>query len=458
MIVVVGLSHREAPLHVRERLAVDGEAVEALLRELVASSEVSEALCISTCNRIEVYAASNSKTQADTAKAARRVEKALDDLARKNGASGVVPYLKTYVEGEAVRHIFRVASSLDSLVVGEPQILGQVKSAYETAKTVGSVGQFLERAMSRALHVAKRVRTETAIGEGQVSIASVAVDLARQIFGDLAGRSALLLGAGEMAEGAAKLLVKAGAKLEVVNRSPERAAILAREYDGVARAWEELESALVSADVVVASTAAKHFVLTRAMTAKAMKARRGRSLFFIDIAVPRDVEPQVNELDNVYVYDIDNLSNVVADSMRGRKAEADRAESLVEHEANNFEGWAESRGAAGTIAALRTKVRSSLVGELEKSLAGRLRHLGDADKKAMNAMIEAAVNKLLHVPISRIKASAGEPNGERLVEAIRQLFDLSEFPSEVEAAGDASSEPAEASSVPTLAQRETARR
>ena len=330
------------------------------------------------------------------------------NLARRNGAPGVASSLKTHVGGEAVRHLFRVASSLDSLVVGEPQILGQVKDAFETAKEVGGIGKFLERAMSRALHVAKRVRSETAVGEGQVSVSSAAVDLARQIFGDLTGRVALLLGAGEMAEAAAKLLVKTGAKLLVVNRSPDRAAELAAEFGGSAIPWADLTSALVKADVVVTSTAAQGFVVTRAMTVQAMKARKGRSLFFIDIAVPRDVEPSVNDLDNVYVYDIDNLSNVVAETMRDRQSEAGRAEALVDHEAANFESWAESRNMTGTIVALRAKVRASLAGELEKSLSGRLKHLGDADRKALESMIDAAVNKLLHAPTSRIKALAGD--------------------------------------------------
>jgi len=427
VIVVVGLSHREAPLEVRERLAVDKETVSELLRGLLDGADVTEALCVSTCNRMEIYAVAKSAGAADAATTARNVAKALDDLARRNGAPGVASSLKTHVGGEAVRHLFRVASSLDSLVVGEPQILGQVKDAFEVAKEVGGIGKFLERAMSRALHVAKRVRSETAVGEGQVSVSSAAVDLARQIFGDLSGRVALLLGAGEMAEAAAKLLVKTGAKLLVVNRSPDRAAELAAEFGGTAIPWADLTSALVKADVVVTSTAAQGFVVTRAMTVQAMKARKGRSLFFIDIAVPRDVEPSVNDLDNVYVYDIDNLSNVVAETMRDRQSEAGRAEALVDHEAANFESWAESRNMTGTIVALRAKVRASLAGELEKSLSGRLKHLGDADRKALESMIDASVNKLLHAPTSRIKALAGDPQGDELVKALHHLFDLEEI-------------------------------
>jgi glutamyl-tRNA reductase len=429
VIVVVGLSHREAPLEVRERLAVDKDGVSELLRALLDGPAVAEALCVSTCNRMEIYAVSKT---GDATAATREVGRVLDDLARRNGVPGIAPHLKTHVGGEAVRHLFRVASSLDSLVVGEPQILGQVKDAFDVAKDAGGVGKFLERAMNRALHVAKRVRTETAIGEGQVSISSAAVDLAKQIFGDLSGRVAMLVGAGEMAEAAAKLLVKTGAKLLVVNRSPQRASELAEEFGGSAMAWADLPTALVKADVVVTSTSAHGFVVSRSMTMQAMKARKGRSLFFIDIAVPRDVEPSVNDLDNVYVYDIDNLSNVVAETMRDRQSEAGRAEALVDHEASNFESWAEARNLTGTIVALRAKVRASLTAELEKSLSGRLKHLNETDRKALETMLEAATNKLLHAPTSRIKALAGDPQGDDLVKALHHLFDLEEMVRQVD--------------------------
>jgi glutamyl-tRNA reductase len=434
VIVVVGLSHREAPLDVREHLAIDGEGIAELLRTLLQRPAIREALCVSTCNRIEVYAVGQQDSDEHTLAAAEAVRHALIELAGKHGAQGVGPYLRTHVRRDAVLHLFRVASSLDSLVVGEPQILGQVRDALEMAKAAGSIGKYLDRATNRALHVAKRVRSETAIGEGQVSVASVAVDLARQIFGELTGRTALLIGAGEMAEGAAKLLVKAGAKLLVVNRSLERARQLALEFGGGALPWEELAAALVQADVVIASTSAKVFVVTRAMVAKAMKARRGRSLFFIDIAVPRDVDPAVNDIDNVYLYDIDNLSNLVAESMQGRRAEAERAEALVQHEARVFETWTETLGVTATIVALRAKVRASLAAEVERTLTGRLKHLTDTDRKALETMIDAAVNKLLHTPTSRIKALAADPRGDDLVKAVHHLFDLADAVRDIDAA------------------------
>ena len=434
MIVVVGLSHREAPLEVRERLAVDGEGVVALLRTLLRGPNIREALCVSTCNRIEVYAVGQQDSDEHTRAAADDVQNALVELAGKSAGANIAPFLKTHLRRDAVLHLFRVASSLDSLVIGEPQILGQVRDAFEAAKSAGSIGKYLDRATNRALHVAKKVRSETAIGEGQVSVASVAVDLARQIFGDLDGRTALLVGAGEMAEGAAKQLIKAGAKLVVVNRSLERGRQVALQFGGTARPWEELTAALVQTDVVIASTSAKGFVLTRAAAVQAMKARRGRSLFFIDIAVPRDVDPAVNELDNVYLYDIDNLSNLVAESMQGRRAEAERAEALVQREASAFESWTETLGVTATIVALRAKVRASLAAEVERTLTGRLKHLGETDRKALETMIDASVNKLLHAPTSRIKALAGDPRGEDLVKAVHHLFDLTETVREIDAA------------------------
>jgi glutamyl-tRNA reductase len=433
LIVVVGLSHREAPLEVRERLAVDADGVTKLLGALLRRPAVREALCVSTCNRIEIYAVGQQDSDADTRTTAENVQKVLVELAGPS-ADVIAPFLRTKIRRDAVLHLFRVASSLDSLVIGEPQILGQVRDALDMAKSAGAIGKYLDRAANRALHVAKRVRTETAIGEGQVSVASVAADLARQIFGDLTGRTALLVGAGEMAEGAAKQLVKAGAKLLVVNRSPERARQLALGFGGNSRPWEDLAAALVQADVVIASTSAKGFVITRALTVQAMKARRGRSLFFIDIAVPRDVDPAVNDIDNVYLYDIDNLSNLVAESMQGRRAEAERAEALVQREAKAFESWTETLAMTATIVALRAKVRASLAAEVERTLTGRLKHLCESDRKSLETMTDAAVNKLLHGPTSRIKALAGDPRGEDLVKALHHLFDLADNVREIDAA------------------------
>jgi glutamyl-tRNA reductase len=420
-VIVVGLSHRDAPIDVRERLAVDGDEAPRVLVDLVARPTISEAIYLSTCNRVEVYAVA----AASDADAARDVIEVLETIAARNGPRDVARHLRTTTGTDAVRHLFRVACSLDSLVVGEPQILGQVKDALEGARQAGTVARYLDKAMSRALHVAKRVRSETAIAAGQVSVSSVAVDLARQILDDLALATVALVGAGEMAEAAARQLVKEGSKLIVVNRSPARAAQLARDFGGEAVAWEDLEKTLARADVVIASTAAKTFLVTREHAMRAMKARRGRSLFFIDIAVPRNVDPAVNDLDNVYLYDIDNLSELVAESMRGRLAEADRAEALVQRELEGFEAWTETLNLTDTIVALRNKTRNVVMAEVERSLGGRLKALPAPEREALQTMVDAIVNKLLHDPVTRIKTAASEPHGDDLVHALAELFDLS---------------------------------
>jgi glutamyl-tRNA reductase len=419
-VIVVGLSHRDSPIEVRERFVVDPGDVPRLLSDLVSCPAISEALYLSTCNRVEVYAVPS----ASDADAANGVIDVLETIGKRAGQSPVAPPLRTAAGTEAVRHLFRVACSLDSLVVGEPQIVGQVKEALEAARQAGTIGRYLDRAVSRALHVAKRVRSETAIGAGMVSVSSVAVDLARQILGDLAAATVVLLGAGEMAEAAARLLVKEGSKLVVANRSIDRAKDLARAHAGEAMAWEDLDRALVLADVVIASTAAKTFVVTREMTVRAMKSRRGRSLFFIDIAVPRDVDPAVNNLDNVYLYDIDNLSQIVAESRRGRLSEADRAEALVRHELGGFEAWTATLDVTDTIVLLRTKVKAVVMAEVERSLSGRLKDLPASEREALQAMVDAVVNKLLHEPVTRIKAESGGSRGEDLASALRDLFDL----------------------------------
>ncbi len=445
MIVAVGLSHRDAPIDIREHLAIDKEQLPELLARLVARPAVSEAAVLSTCNRVEVYAVALDGTDAGLEAAASDLVRELDDWAALHGGVGFARHLKRRVGADAVLHLFRVASSLDSLVIGEPQILGQVKDALEHARASRSVGRYLERAMSKALHVAKRVRTETAVGAGQVSVASIAVDLARQIFGDLTGRAAVLLGAGEMAEGAARALIAAGARLIVVNRSRERGESLAADMGGTYRPWEQLVDALVEADVVVASTSARGFVVTRPMVASIAKARRGKSLFFVDIAVPRDVEPAVNELENVYLYDVDDLAQVVSESMRERRVEAERAERLVAHEAAQLAAWVDSLQVTPTVVALRAQVRRALAAEIDRSLAGRLKHLPEDDRRALALMADAAVNRVLHTPVTRLRALAGEARADDAVQLIEHLFALPD----VEVASGAAADEPEAPAPPT---------
>jgi glutamyl-tRNA reductase len=444
VIVVVGLSHRTAPLHVRERLAVPRDALPELLSRLTSLGPVGEAVVLSTCNRVEVYAsvrdprpqrapggpaASRSPAPGSSAGDAADLEetsRAVCGVLTTIGTEAVLPHLACTHGAAAVRHLFRVAASLDSLVVGEPQILGQLKDAIEIARETKALGPMLGKAMHRAVHVGKRVRTETAIGAGQVSISSVAIDLARQIFGDLTGHTALLVGAGEMAEAASRIVVKEGARLIVVNRSVERAEALAREVGGEPRGWQDLERSLVDADIVISSTSSPRPILTRDLVKAASKARKGRSLFLIDIAVPRDVDPAVNKLDNVYLYDIDDLSQIVAESLEGRAVEAARAETIVGEEARGFELWALERLLTPTIVGLRARTRSILAAELERSLSGKLKHLAVAEREALTLMIDAATNKLLHVPVTRLKSMAADPRAGDYLDAVCDLFELTE--------------------------------
>jgi len=428
MIVCVGLSHRTAPVEVREQLAVRRDDVTAVIDAIRQSTPAGEVAVLSTCNRVEVYAALPRGTKADAA-ALEETARAIAAQLASRGDASVGPALMRRHGMEALRHLFRVASSLDSLVPGEPQILGQLKEAMVMATEHGSVGPTLGRALHKALTVGKRVRTETQIGAGQVSISNVAVELAGQIFGDLRGRSAVMVGAGEMAEGAAKLLVKQGARLIVVNRSSERARKLAAEVGGEPRDWGELNWCLLEADIVVTSTSSPTFVITHEALKTARKARRGKNLFLIDIAVPRDVDPAVGALDGVYLYDIDDLEQIVAESLAGRGAEAARAEKIVEAEVAAYDAKEATLGMSPIIVGLRARVRATLSAELERSLGGKLKHLGPTERDALTTMLDAATNKLCHHPSSRLRALATDARGGDYVDVLRDLFDLRE-PSE----------------------------
>jgi glutamyl-tRNA reductase len=423
MIAVVGLSHRTAPIAVREKLAIPSEDVPAVLAQLLACPAIAEAMLISTCNRVEVVVAARAGKKADLRAVAEQAKGVLLTRAPNAGA-----HLYAHAGQDAVKHVFRVAASLDSLVVGESQILGQVKEAFEIARKAGTVGPALNRGVARAIHTAKLVRTQTAIGTGQVSVPTVAVDLAAQIFGDLRGHTVVLVGAGEMAENVARLLRGAGAALFVVGRTFERARELAERVDAEPRAWSELAATLVKADVVITSTSAPTHVISYEDVAKLRRSRRGRSLFFIDLAVPRDVEPRVDSLDGTFLYNIDDFSRIVAESLSSRQKEAARAEELVLHEVEGYGRWAESELATPTIVALRRRFGGTLQAELDRSLKGKLKHLGEDDRAALNKMMEAALNKMLHLPTVRLRELAtnlgeGYAN-EELLTALRELFAL----------------------------------
>ncbi len=421
MIVSVGLSHKTAPIEIRERAAVAQAELGPLLARIVAHPTLTEAVVLSTCNRVELVAA--PRTGVDPADATRALTEILVTHARD---PRVEKHLVARRGRDATAHLFRIAASLDSVVVGEPQILGQVKDAFLAAQEAHAVGSVLSRVFSRALSAAKRVRTETSIGEGLVSVPSVAVDLALRIYADLAKKTALLIGAGEMAEAAAEAFVKKGARLVVVNRSLHRAEELARIHEGSARPWDDLEAALAAADVVVAGTAARELIVPRSMVQRVMRARRGQTLFFIDIAVPRNVDPGIDDLDNVFRYEVDDLEGIVKESMQSRGAEARLAEEILAEETRKLEAREEGRGVVPTVVALRQRTKAVLEAELTRSLGGKLRHLPEADRRALAQMLDAQVNKLLHAPVTRLKRVAQEPRGEHLAEVVRELFELPE--------------------------------
>ena len=410
-IFVVGVSHRTSPVELRERLAVPSAELPDHVRSIAAQAKLSEALVISTCNRVEVYGV------APDGASARR---ARELLAARADPREVEPHLYERHGADAVRHVFRVAASLDSMVVGEPQILGQVKEAYAAASEAGSIGGLLDRCFHRAFAVAKRVRHETGIASGNVSVSSIATDLARKIFGDLQGKRVLLIGAGKMGESAARHLRKQGASLFVLNRSMERAIELARACDGEPRQLHELPGELALADIAIASTSSDRFVVTTDLMKQVARARKYRQLFLIDIAVPRNVDPRVGQMENVFVYDVDDLQKVANENLTARKREAEHAERIVEVEARTFEEWRKGLDLKPIIVGLRRHVREVLAAELERTMP---RLTGDAarDRAALDRMLDAATSKLLHQPLTELKR-AGELGDPQLSSAVRKLF------------------------------------
>ena len=426
-IFVVGLSYRTSPVALREKLAVPSAELAGMIARLKSEVALDEALMVATCNRVEVYGVASDPSAVTRAKS--WLEKPLGE-----GALGGHTYERSGTD--AVRHVFRVASSLDSMVVGEPQILGQVKEAYAAAAGVGGLGALLDRCFARAFAVAKRVRTETGIASGAVSVSSIACDLALGIFGDLNGKRVLLVGAGKMGESAAKHLAKQGAKLFVLNRSRERAVELAAACGGEPRGMNELASELALADVAIASTSSERFVITVELMKEVSRARRHRNLFLIDIAVPRDVDPRVGEMDGVFLYDVDDLGKVAEENMAVRRREADAAEKIVEHETRTFEEWRKQQDVKPLIIGIRQHVHGTLSAELERTLP-RLTGDKEKDKAALERMVEAMVNKVVHHPVAEVKR-ASERGDVDVGNAAARLFPIatSEPKSETEPAPD----------------------
>jgi glutamyl-tRNA reductase len=417
-LVLVGTSYQRAPVELRELLAYDADLRRGALERLAV--EGSEAVVLSTCNRTEVYAVDPQPGRAE--------ERIYGELAGLSGLtqSELAPALYTVTDEAAAVHLFRVAAGLDSMVPGEAQILGQVREAYEAAREAETAGSTLHRLFRQALRVGKRVRTETAIGENPASVSSAAAELAERVFEGLEGRRILLIGAGKMADlTAANLISRGVGEIVVANRSPERAEALARRFGGRAVGLEALEDELAHADVVVASTGSQGLVLSGDQVARAMRQRRGRPVFFIDIAVPRDLDPAINELEGCYLYDIDDLERVVAESVAGRREEAVRAEAIVSEEADSFRAWQLSLDVVPAIASLRARAESIRLEELDR-VESRLASLSPSQRRAVEALTSQIVAKLLHQPTVRMKEAAAAADGVLYADAVRHLFGLEE--------------------------------
>lgn len=415
-ITLIGINHKTAAVELREALAFTAEETNNALRSLIDSEDIREAMIFSTCNRMEI----------------------LFIPAHENGVQSMISFLSGYKNipvsrfqdalyiyrgGDAIKHLFRVASSLDSMILGEPQILGQVKAAYRSTITTKSSGVIINRLMHKAFSIAKKVRRETGIGDNAVSISYAAIELANKIFSDLSERSVMLLGAGEMAELAVEHLISHGVKkIVVANRTFENAVVLAEKFNGKAVKFEEREQQLQDVDIIVSSTGATEYVLTASHVKSIMSLRKNRPLFFIDIAVPRDIDPAINKIDNAYLYDIDDLQNIVDDNMDERKKEAIKGERLVEEAVIKFQRWLASLDVVPTIVAIREKIENITESETEKTLSGL--NLGQHEEEAIKRMIKAITSKIMHDPIRFLKNTGDHRDDAFYLNAAREIFNI----------------------------------
>jgi len=417
-IIVVGLNHNTADVEVREKVAFNESRLEEGLRKFRELPEVEEAVILSTCNRVELYA--NVK---DTVKASESIKTFLSEFHDINRAL-LDKALYIYDDVNAIRHIFKVASSLDSMVIGEPQILGQLKEAFEIALEKKMTGILLNRLMKKAISVAKRVRRETRIAENAVSISFAAVELAKKIFTDLSEKVFMLLGAGEMAELAARHLMRNGVKEVIVaNRSYSRACELAKEFTGRPVKLDDFLQEMVHSDIVICSTGAPHYILLKDQMQRVMKDRKQRPVFLIDISVPRNIDPKINDLDNVYLYNIDDLQGIVDTNMFERKKEAEKAEKIIEEEIEPFLKWLSSLDSVPTIVALRERAEEIKREEFEK-LMNRFPDMEEGQKKAIEYMASAIMNKLIHPPTVALKEDPEDK--DLMIAIIKKLYGIEE--------------------------------
>ncbi len=412
---LIGVNHKSAPLEVRERLAIPEKRLPDCCRDLNAHPGIEEAMIISTCNRVELIT--------HTVNGSADLRGFLHDHFQLK-PEDLDPHLYEFREKDAVRHVFRVAASLDSMVVGEAQILGQVKEAYATARAVGAVRGQLDQLFSRAFAVAKRVRTETAVGSSSVSIASVAVELAKKIFGTLQGKNVFIVGAGKMSELAARHLMAHGcASIFVANRTYERAIGLAQRFNGQAIKFEDLYNSCDKADIVITSTGAPHAIFRREHGEQFLNRRKNKPMFFIDIAVPRDVAPEMAGLDGIFVYDIDDLQQAVAGHIADRRKEAELAEAIIAAEVEKFEALAHTLDVVPTIVSLQDHLETIRQAEIDR-VRGRMGHITPEQEMAIEALTRGIINKVMHTPITTLKTAAKEAEATTVVDVVRRLFNL----------------------------------
>ncbi len=417
-IIVVGLSHKTAPIEIRERLAFSESSLEEALPRVKELPEIREGLIVSTCNRVEIYANSG-----DDAQGPLRLRKFLSEY-HQIPLEQIQEYIDSFAGQEAVHHLFRVASSLDSMVVGEPQILGQVKKAYQDALEYRTTGGVLNRLLPRAFSVAKKVRTETGIANHAVSVSFAAVELTKKIFESLEEKLVMLIGAGEMAELAARHLKSNGVReVLVTSRTYRRAEKMAEEFQGTPLPFDNFYNFLDKVDIVICSAAAPHYLIRPEKMEEVMKARKNRPMFFIDISVPRNIDPKINNIANVYLYDIDDLEKVVAANIKERQKEAVKAEEIVKAEAKQFYCWLENLEVVPVIKSLKEKMEGIRKKELEKGLS-HLKELSPEQMRALEALTSSIVNKILHDPITQLKKQELKGDDSLYLEAARKLFNL----------------------------------
>jgi glutamyl-tRNA reductase len=418
-IILLGLNHKTAPVEIRERLSFSKDEASLILDALKGSASVNEVVIFSTCNRVEVLMTSDNKADA--------VETAQKYIAefKKVSVSEFLDSVYVYEGDEAVRHIFRVASSLDSMMVGEPQILGQIKEAYLNATSRKTSGVILNRLLHRTFFTAKRIRTETRIGDNAVSISYAAVELAKKIFGELEGKKVMLIGAGEMAELAVEHLKKNRVKeIFVANRTFKNGVELAGKFGGNPIKFEEISGFLLTVDIIISSTGSPDMIIKKDQVKQIMPGRKNRPLFFIDIAVPRDVDPDINRLNNAYVYDIDDLNGVIDENIEDRNKEAIKGERIIDEAVISFRKWYDGLDVVPTIVELRNKIDSMVTAEIQKTMQSM--NLMERDRESLERMKNALVNKIMHHPTLLLKRDGCHGSNSVYIDITRKLFNLDE--------------------------------